>query len=171
MYSFYYIKAKYADRCTLLFTDTDSLCCEILTDDLYADMMESLDLYDTSNFDPKFHSIMTTTAANSENLRARPNRSLLVSSSACARKCIASGPQQELSKSPKASRHENFLEVLRKTRQNTTAKFCAIRSTNQEVNTVEVTKLCLCAFDDKRYILDEVVHTLAYGHNSINSRN
>ena len=27
--------------------------CEIRTDDLYADMMHSLDLYDTSNFDPK----------------------------------------------------------------------------------------------------------------------
>jgi len=55
MHSFYYdhLKAKYADRCTLLFTDTDILCCEIRTDDLYADMMDSLDLYDTSNFDPK----------------------------------------------------------------------------------------------------------------------
>ena len=54
MYSFYYdhLIAKYADRCTLLFTDTHSLCCEIRTDDLYADMMDSLDLYDTSNFDP-----------------------------------------------------------------------------------------------------------------------
>jgi len=55
MYSFYYdhLKAKYADRCTLVFTDTDSLWCEIRTDDLYAYMMDSLDLYDTSNFDPK----------------------------------------------------------------------------------------------------------------------
>ena len=51
MYSFYYdhLKAKYADRCILLFTDTDSLCYEIRTDDLYADMMDNLDLYDTSN--------------------------------------------------------------------------------------------------------------------------
>jgi len=55
MYSFYYdhLKAKYADRLTLLFTDTDSLCCEVRTDDLYADMMDSLDLYDTSNFNRK----------------------------------------------------------------------------------------------------------------------
>jgi len=55
MYPFYYdhLKAKYADRCTLLFTDTDSLCCEIRTKDLYANMMDSLDLNDTSNFDPK----------------------------------------------------------------------------------------------------------------------
>ena len=52
MYSFYYdhLKATYGDRCSLLFKDTDSLCCEIQTDDLYADMGKSLDLYDTSNF-------------------------------------------------------------------------------------------------------------------------
>jgi len=37
MYQFYYehLKAKYGDRCTLLFTDTDSLFCEIQTDDLH----------------------------------------------------------------------------------------------------------------------------------------
>ena len=33
----------------------------------------------------------------------------------------------------------------------------------------EFIELCLCAFDDKRYILDDGVHTLAYGHISINS--
>jgi len=40
MYQFYYkhLKAQYGDRCTLLFTDTDSLCCEIQTDDLHKDM-------------------------------------------------------------------------------------------------------------------------------------
>jgi len=52
MYSFYYeyLKPKYLERCTLLLTDTDSLYCEIKTDDLYADMGENLDLFDTSNF-------------------------------------------------------------------------------------------------------------------------
>jgi len=52
MYDFYYghLKAKYGDRCSLLFTDTDSLCCEIQTDDLYEYMAGSLDLYYTSNF-------------------------------------------------------------------------------------------------------------------------
>jgi len=41
---------KYGDAVTLLFTDTDSLCCEIRTDDLYENMRQDLDLYDTSNF-------------------------------------------------------------------------------------------------------------------------
>jgi len=45
-----------------------------------------------------FRSIMPTTVANWENLRAKPDRSLLVSSSACARKCIVSRPQQTFQK-------------------------------------------------------------------------
>ena len=59
MYQFYYehSKAKYGDCCTLLFTDTDFLCCEIQTDDLHKDMKEYLDLYDTSNFSPTTLSI------------------------------------------------------------------------------------------------------------------
>jgi len=87
MYSFYcdHLKAKYADRGTLLFTDTESLCCEIHTYDLYADMMDSLDLYDTINFN-QTHSIKTRTASLSKNLKVRPVRCLLTNSSACVQK-------------------------------------------------------------------------------------
>jgi len=53
MYKFYYdyLKPSYQDRCKLLFTDTDSLCCEIETRDLYRDMGEAMHLFDTSNFE------------------------------------------------------------------------------------------------------------------------
>jgi len=39
MYHFYYdyLKPKYGDKCTLLFTDTDSSCCHILTENMYQD--------------------------------------------------------------------------------------------------------------------------------------
>jgi len=47
-----HLKARYGDRCMLLFTDTNSICCEIQTDDLRGNMGEHLDLYDTSNFSP-----------------------------------------------------------------------------------------------------------------------
>ncbi len=55
MYKFHYdyIKTKYDDRATLLFTDTDSLCYEIKTDDFYKDISGDVpEWYDTSNFDP-----------------------------------------------------------------------------------------------------------------------
>jgi len=65
MYQFYYelLKAKYGDRCTLLFTDTDSLCCKIQTNDLHKDMREHLDLYDTSISPPTTLSISGQTTA------------------------------------------------------------------------------------------------------------
>ena len=61
MYEFYYdyLKPKYSDRCKLLFTDTDSFCCHIQTEDLYKDMSQNLDLFDTSNFETT-HPLYTT---------------------------------------------------------------------------------------------------------------
>ena len=50
---FYYefMKRKYGDKCSLLFTDTDSLCMAIKTDDLYADIEKDLQFFDTRNFE------------------------------------------------------------------------------------------------------------------------
>ena len=52
MYDFHYnnIKSKYGDRARLLFTDTDSLCYNIKTDDLYAEMFEDKQAYDFSEY-------------------------------------------------------------------------------------------------------------------------
>ena len=52
MYDFHYnhIKKIYGLSATLLFTDTDSLAYVIQTNDIYEDMMHSLDLYDTSEY-------------------------------------------------------------------------------------------------------------------------
>ena len=44
----------YGDRAKLLFTDTDSLCYHVKTDDLYKDMEVNLDCYDTSEY-PRGH--------------------------------------------------------------------------------------------------------------------
>jgi len=53
MYKFYYDyqKPRYGNHCKLLFTDTDSLCCKIQNIDLYSNMSEAMDLFDTSNFE------------------------------------------------------------------------------------------------------------------------
>jgi len=59
MYRFFYdyLKPKYEDKCKLLFTDTDSLCCHIETEDWYADMAENIDLFDISNFKTALYSL------------------------------------------------------------------------------------------------------------------
>ena len=52
MCDFHYnhILSVYGERAKLLFPDTDSLTYHIRTDDLYKDMFEHLDVYDTSDY-------------------------------------------------------------------------------------------------------------------------
>jgi len=52
VYQFHYdfIKQKYGTKAELLFTETDSLCYKIETDDWYRDMHYHMDLFDTTNF-------------------------------------------------------------------------------------------------------------------------
>src|SRR5690606_10018737 len=56
MYDFHYnyIKKMYGNNAKLLFTDTDSLMYEIKTEDVYEDIKNDLDKFDTSDF-PKDH--------------------------------------------------------------------------------------------------------------------
>ncbi len=54
MYKFHYnyVKPKYGDKATLLFTDTDSLCYEIRTEDFYQDIAGNVSKwFDTSNYE------------------------------------------------------------------------------------------------------------------------
>ena len=52
MYDFWYrhLKQKYGKKVQLLMTDTDSLLFSCETEDIYNDMEEDIDLYDTSDY-------------------------------------------------------------------------------------------------------------------------
>ena len=66
MYDFHYnyIKKKYGENANLLFTNTDSLCYEIKTQDFYVDIsVDVCSKFDTSNFD-KDHSREIETGVN-----------------------------------------------------------------------------------------------------------
>ena len=58
MYDFHYnfLKKKYGAGCSFLYTDTDSFLLEIATKDVYADMGQNPELYDTSEY-PKNHQL------------------------------------------------------------------------------------------------------------------
>ena len=46
-------------------------------------------------------------------------------------------------------------------------KMKTIRSNHHQLNTYELNKVSLSCFDDKRYILEDGITTLAYGHYKI----
>ena len=52
-----YIQRKYGDKAKLLFTDTDSLCYVITTDDVYEDIYRDKELFDNNDYskDSKFY--------------------------------------------------------------------------------------------------------------------
>ena len=181
IYKFYYdyLKPKYQNHCKLLFTDTDSLCCEIQTSDIYHDMGDAMDLFDTSNFEPD-HPLYSKKnrrvlgKMKSETGSMPPTefvglRAKMYSLS-CENKSQKKVKGIKKNYVKKNVHHENFLKVLRHTASTTQAKFRLFRSTNHILNTVEMTKLCLSAFDDKRYILDDGINTLAYGHYSLTAQ-
>src|SRR3989454_192059 len=57
MYDFHYnfIKNKYGDRARLLFTDTDSLCNELRTKNIYKDMYDNRKFFDLSDVKGKYN--------------------------------------------------------------------------------------------------------------------
>ena len=61
MYDFHYnyIKSRYNNKAKLLFTDTDSLCYEIETRDVYKELWEDKQLFDNSDYpkDSPFFSV------------------------------------------------------------------------------------------------------------------
>jgi len=178
MYEFFYdyLKPKYGDRCMLLFTDTDSLCCEIQTPNLYEDMGEAIDHFDTSNFDPT-HPLYSTRnhrvlgKMKSETGSTPPQEFVGLRAKMYSLSCgtksqkKAKGIQKRYVK--KHIQHQSFVQILKNSTQTTTAKFRTFKSTNHVLNTIEITKLCLSAMDDKRYVLDDGQRTLAYGHHSL----
>ena len=178
MYKFFYdyLKPKYGDRCMLLFTDTDSLCCEIETQNLHQDMSEALHHFDTSNFEPD-HPLYSTRnhrvlgKMKSETGSTPPLEFVGLRSKMYSLSCDTKsqkkvkGIQQRYVK--KHVQHQSFVQILKNTSQTTTAKFRTFKSTNHVLNTIEMTKLCLSAMDDKRYVLDDGERTLDYGHHSL----
>ena len=179
MYRFYYehLKPTYQDKCKLLFTDTDSFCCHIETEDLYADMELHKHLYDTSNFGdhPLYSPINKRVLGKFKSetgavpprefvgLRAKMY-SLDVPNEQKQSKIRVKGIKKSYVR--KNVRHQQFLAALQchKTKP---AEFRAFRSRNHILKTVKITKRCLDAFDDKRYILGNGITTLAYGHKDI----
>ena len=62
--------------------------------------------------------------------------------------------------------HEHYKSVLFKDTQ-LHHKMNIIRSYKHQIYSFEINKISLSCFDDKRYILDDGINSLAYGHERI----
>ena len=178
MYDFHYnyIKKKYGDRAKLLFTDTDSLCYEIKTEDVYEDISPDVHrLFDTSNY-PKDHPSCIPTGANkkvpglfkdecggkqmTEFIGLRPklyaNNVEGVGESKRAKGVKGSTVKKDIALA-------DYRECLYSGKPQTRS-MCVIRSRQHELHSERITKVALCPKDDKRVVLEDKISTLAIGH-------
>ena len=181
MYDFHYnyIKPKYGNKAKLLFTDTDSLMYEIETEDFYKDISEDVrDRFDTSDY-PENHPSGIPTGINKKVLGmfkdevAGKNIKEFVGLRAKLYSFITEeGEENKKCKGVKRQvvensiRHEDYKTCLT-TGKEILRKQTILRSYEHEIYTEEVNKIALSAQDDKRYILSDGVHTLAWGHYKI----
>ena len=65
----------------------------------------------------------------------------------------------------KKLRHDEYLDVLFNKK---VVKMKRIQSVLHRIGTYDINKISLNCFDDKRHVLDDGIHTLAYFHKDIN---
>jgi hypothetical protein len=174
MYDFHYnhIKSRYGVKAELLFTDTDSLCYNIFTEDLYNDMEQDKDKFDFSDY-PSDHFLHdtankkvlgkmkdeTTSVPMTEFVGLRPKMYSLTFGP--SEKRTAKGVSKSVIRSK--LRHASYKQCLfeQESHMETMVTF---RSDKHQIHTIALNKTTLSPFDDKRYILKDGIHTLAHGH-------
>ena len=178
MYDFHYnyIKNKFHNKATLLFTDTDSLAYEIETEDFYKDISDDVrGFFDTSNF-PKGHSSGIEVGCNKKVVgmfKDEAGGKIIREFVGLRAKLYAykmhEGKEEKRCKGVKKAvvkRSINFedYKTCLFTGKPQTRTMNVIRSHRHELFTEEVNKIALSANDDKRVILEDGIHTLAHGH-------
>ena len=178
MYDFHYnhIKKKYGDKAKLLLTDTGSLMYEIQTEDFYKDIKEDVkDRFDTSGYPPD-HPSGIPSGFNKKVLgmfKDEVNGNIIDEFVGLRAKLYSykmfEGEESKKCKGVKKSvvkksiTHEDYKKCLTDQKPQL-RKMNVIRSYKHNIFTEEVNKVALSANDDKRYILENGINTLALGH-------
>ena len=177
MYDFHYnyIKKKYGEKASLLFTDTDSLMYDIETHDFYKDINPDIaSLFDTSNY-PRDHASGIQTGVNKKvpgmfkdeaggkqiiefvGLRAKlySYRMNHIEEKKCkgVKKAV-------VKKNITFSDYKNCLFDGKEFYRNMNI----IRAHEHTLYSERVNKIALSHQDDKRIILNDSIRTLAHGH-------
>ena len=176
MYNFHYnyMKKKFNNKLTMLYTDTDSFIYEIATHDDFYDEMKNNSLFDTSNYaldnvykipllnkqklgafkDENCGNIMVEfVGLRSKSYALRVDNGKIIKKAKGVTRCTV---KDQLT-------FQNYLECL----QQNSIKYCQMtifKSINHNIFTQKVNKSSLSASDDKRFLIKDSNETYAWGH-------
>lgn len=158
-------------------TDTDSFVYEIRTDCFYTDMKENLAYYDTSDYPADNIFSMPLVNKKVPGLFKDEMNSQIMTEFVGLRSKMYSVKADGIEKMKKAkgvkkcvlNKEISFNDFLDCLQNNCTVVKCqnSIRSKLHNVFTVRQKKVALSPFDNKRYILENKIDTLPWGHYKI----
>ena len=175
---FYEVLRKKFPSCKLLMTDTDSFIIKIESDNLKDDLYDIRDHFDFSNL-PESHELFDPNDPN----RGIPGRfkieadgkpiyqfcgirsklySILFGDESNV--IAACGVQRSVK--DRCLRHKMFLDTL-KSLNDTRLAQDMFRSLKHNMQIISTTKTALTPYDDKRFLKDDGIESLAYGHRAI----
>jgi hypothetical protein len=178
MYKFHYdyIIPKYKD-CTLLFTDTDSLCYHIKTDDVYKDMKDDIELFDQSDYNKdgyrcKDNRNKKVIGKFKDETEGIPIKEFVGLRSKMYSILLDGGAEKKRGKGIKKSAlkrdvtHANYKDCLFGSveQQRQLVTFNNLRSVDHNIGLYRMTKVGLSCSNDKQYLLDDGITSYSYGH-------
>lgn len=177
MYNFFYgfLKPLYKKNVKLLYTDTDSFILEIQCENVYDDIKQHIDRFDTSNYaNNNIHNmpVNMSIVGNFKDEYAGEPIETFYGTGAKAYCVKTKNSLVKKAKGIKRSAIKNQLEVVhyKDVVEKNSKTFCTMylfRSRLHNIYTEMVNKLALTSTDDKRFKIHNSFDTLAWGHQDI----
>ena len=168
MYDFHYNFIKNNFDAKLLFTDTDSLSYKIKLENVYQESFKWKDLFDFSNYpkDSKFFD--ETNKKVIGKMKDEFGGVIVVEFVGLKSKLYSmkkiDGKESNTAKGVSiATEFDKFKDVLFNEKI-IRHKIKRIQNKKHKLGMYEIDKISLSCFDDKRYVLDDSIRTLAYFH-------
>ncbi|CAG2190061.1 unnamed protein product [Mytilus edulis] len=175
-----YILPKYGKNVKLMMTDTDSLLYHVVAEDLYSDMPKDKQLFDFSNY-AKSHFLFDDVNAKKPGLFKDETAGIPIEEFVGLRSKMYSIKygvvEQKRAKGILKSvvrnelKHSQYVKCVLGLENKIMCEQNLIRPDKHKLHIVKVHKVALSAYDDKRYIKQNGVDTLAFGHYTIREIN
>ena len=171
MYDFHYsfIKKPFADE--FLFTDKDSLTYEIKSEDVYEEFFKNKHFLDFSNypedskcFDPTNKKVIGKMKDESEGKII--GEFVGLKSKMCSLKNI-DGKESNTTKGVNIATEFNEFKQILFNKKIIRHKMRRIQGKKHKMGTYEINKILLSVLDDKRFVLNNGIHTLAIFHKDL----
>ena len=178
MYDFFYgfLKKKYGDGCSLLYTDTDSLILEIQTKNVYDDIRQNIDLFDTSDYkSDNIHNIPVTKSVVGKMKDEYKGAIVRGFYGVGAKTYCVDVVGKDLVKKAKGVKRPTidlFLKLhhyrsVVQDKQSVICKMIVFKSELHTIYTELKNKVALAPNDNKRFNIPNTHNTLAWGHRDI----